>query len=63
MDETGLALWLLKLEAIFNKTGRSIPVVLDLQGAKMRIGKYPTVDYLPENIQIFYFCGSYSHTT
>ncbi len=34
-----LSRWLLKLEKVFNKTGDTLPVWLDLQGAKLRIGK------------------------
>ena len=35
----GLSRWLLKLEKAFQKKGDAMPVWLDLQGAKLRIGK------------------------
>ena len=50
IDAAGLTDWLLKLENIFHKTKKIIPVVVDLQGSKMRIGKYPTAESIPENI-------------
>ncbi|MDX9864954.1 MAG: pyruvate kinase [Anaerolineaceae bacterium] len=36
--------WLEKLEKLFQATGRTIPVVLDLQGSKWRLGKLPAAD-------------------
>ena len=42
--------WLSKLHLIFKEANTAIPVVIDLQGAKMRIGKIDAVDQLPENI-------------
>jgi len=44
--------WLNKLQDIFNKKSKSIPVVIDLQGAKMRIGEYPSNSRIPEDISI-----------
>lgn len=36
--------WLEKLEAMFHTTGTSVPVVLDLQGSKWRLGKLPAAN-------------------
>ena len=41
-----------QLDNIF-KLHRKLPVVLDLQGAKMRIGKYPDREYLPAEVTLF----------
>lgn len=42
--------WLERLQEVFAEAGRVIPVVLDLQGAKMRIGEIERVDALPERV-------------
>jgi len=47
-----LQIWLNRLETLFFKTGKRIPVVLDLQGAKMRIGTLPPVQELPSAISL-----------
>lgn len=39
--------WLQKLASTFESRGRQIPVVVDLKGAKTRIGKYPITPELP----------------
>ena len=44
--------WLSQLDAIF-KCDKKLPVILDLQGAKMRIGKYPDREYLPAEVTLF----------
>ena len=36
--------WLEKLEAMFHTSGSSVPVVLDLQGSKWRLGKLPVAN-------------------
>ena len=41
--------WLDKLSTIFSRTDRTLPVIIDLQGAKMRIGEYPDVPELPND--------------
>lgn len=44
--------WLDKLTLLF--TGmQPLPVVLDLQGAKMRVGKYPALNQLPSPVTLF----------
>lgn len=40
------------IERIFHDVGRVLPVVLDLQGAKVRIGRYPDVGGIPEKIEL-----------
>lgn len=47
-----LSHWLLRLQSLFTETGRTVPVVIDLQGAKMRIGRVPKVDFLPEVVRL-----------
>ena len=54
INASGLTDWLIKLENIFNKTENKIPVVIDLQGSKMRIGKYPATAYIPEKIKLVF---------
>jgi pyruvate kinase len=46
--------WLSRLAHVFNQLDCTLPVVLDLQGAKMRIGKYPTCEQLPSNVTLFF---------
>ncbi|MCF7791357.1 MAG: hypothetical protein K9L78_02105 [Victivallales bacterium] len=44
--------WLEKLDRIFKKNRRAIPVVIDLQGNKMRMGFYPETNKLPKKIKL-----------
>jgi len=53
INEKELDVWLLKLKEIFKEAGRQIPVVIDLQGGKMRIGKYPSCEKIPDEVTIF----------
>ncbi len=53
MDPAQLEIWLKKLEKIFDKASRQVGVVIDLQGSKMRIGDFPSVDSVPENVTLF----------
>ncbi len=46
--------WLKKIELIFQKNGKKIPVIIDLQGAKMRIGNIEKKEFLPKHIVIYY---------
>ena len=39
-----LTAWLERLEAFFKETGRRVPLVLDLQGSKWRLGELPAVE-------------------
>lgn len=43
---------LLLLETLFREERLSLPVVLDLQGAKVRIGSYPSVDAIPPRVEL-----------
>jgi len=52
MNEKTLGNFLLNLSKIFDRTGKAIPVVIDLQGSKMRIGKYPSVNSIPEKFSL-----------
>jgi len=54
LQPESLLLWLEKLDALFRKTGRTIPVTLDLQGAKMRIGKIPPATGLAESVTLLF---------
>ena len=47
-----LLTWLINLEKLFKKSKTSIPVIIDLQGAKMRIGKYPNMKSIPTRINL-----------
>lgn len=44
--------WLDKLMEILIRSEQFLPVILDLQGAKMRIGHYPSVTRVPEKITL-----------
>ena len=54
LDEISLEDWLSKLSSIFEKNQSTIPVVIDLQGSKMRIGQYPTVKSLPKELSLIF---------
>jgi len=54
MNIDELTRWLKKLGGIFIKQGCLVPVVIDLQAAKMRIGKYPEVVELGGEVKICY---------
>ena len=43
---------LIKLSKIFLITEKTIPVIIDLKGAKIRIGNYPSTDSIPKIIKI-----------
>ncbi|NMB90886.1 MAG: hypothetical protein GYA17_21195 [Chloroflexi bacterium] len=48
IDETRI--WLEQLDAFFASHGQALPVVLDLQGGKWRLGNFPACDLLPGQI-------------
>lgn len=52
LDPASLTAWLEGLEAAFARTGRRRPLVLDLQGAKMRVGAYPAVATVPLQLEL-----------
>jgi pyruvate kinase len=49
-----LARHLHDLDVLFQDQGKTLPVVLDLQGAKVRIGQYPRVSQVPQKIELKY---------
>jgi len=53
LDVNSLYTWLKKLDAIFTKLQKQIPVVIDLQGSKMRIGEFSPVTNIPEKVTLF----------
>lgn len=52
VDETALKARLELLATVQSQTKQTIPVVFDLQGSKVRIGRYPSVSSLPENLEL-----------
>ncbi len=53
LDPEGLGRWLEALSRLFDRAGRTVPVYVDLQGAKMRIGSFPQCQTLPERVRLF----------
>ncbi|MBN2693670.1 hypothetical protein JXR93_03320 [bacterium] len=49
-----LFLWLNKLDSIFKRVNKTVPVIIDLQGAKMRIGDIEKKEHLPQFVYIYY---------
>jgi pyruvate kinase len=54
LTRTGLEVWLEKLLRLRNETGKNFTIILDLQGAKVRIGKFPQCRQLPEKVELFW---------
>jgi pyruvate kinase len=54
----GLAQWLERLAAFLSSRGTYIPLYLDLQGSKWRLGEMPAVDLVPGEIVRFEFAES-----
>jgi pyruvate kinase len=52
LDARQLLRWLEQIDAVFSSLGKTIAVVVDLQGAKMRIGGYPRVEQLPDRVSL-----------
>ena len=50
MNYDDLNVWLQRLNNIFDYVGHEIPVVVDLQGSKMRIGKYNASSSIPDKV-------------
>ena len=44
--------WLETLARLFGSRGRTVPVYVDLQGAKVRIGHYPACEGLPDRVRL-----------
>ncbi len=49
----GLKTWLDRLVIIFHNQGKVWPVILDLPGAKMRTGQYPSPAKIPPTVCLF----------
>ena len=58
MDESLLLDSLKKLDNVRAVSNKNFAIILDLQGAKVRIGKFPSVEKLPDQVTFFY--GSFS---
>ena len=52
LTEETLNSWLKIIDSVFKKNNKRVPVVVDLQGAKMRIGNYPSKEKIPENVTL-----------
>ncbi len=52
LDAAGLRSWLKRLQTLFEQSGKTIPVIIDLQGAKMRLGRLAPLAQLPERITL-----------
>ena len=52
LDEVTLAGWLDKLTFLYGRRQKEIPLILDLQGAKMRIGNYAEASHLPTKVRL-----------
>ena len=53
LDIGRLETWLNRLQKLRQQSGRNFSVILDLQGAKVRIGAYPAVASLPAQVELF----------
>lgn len=49
-----LAAWLDRLQRLREAVGRNFRIILDLQGAKVRIGRFPDTRALPDRVELFY---------
>ncbi|MGM0601259.1 MAG: pyruvate kinase [Candidatus Rifleibacteriota bacterium] len=54
MSRNDLKLWLNKLTELRAETNRNFSIIIDLQGAKVRIGSIPSLDLLPQKVKLFY---------
>lgn len=52
-DISKLSYWLTLLSNLRNEIGNNFEIILDLQGAKARIGDYPATESLPEQVTLF----------
>ena len=51
--------WLGRLINLRSRAEHKFRIILDLQGAKVRVGRFPAVEQLPEDVQLF--VGDVSH--
>lgn len=49
-----LVAWLDRLQRLREVAGRRFRIILDLQGAKVRIGRFPDTRVLPDRVELFY---------
>lgn len=54
LDSAGLEAWLDRLASLRHRFGKEFGIILDLQGAKVRVGKFDALDFLPDKIQLFF---------
>jgi pyruvate kinase len=54
LDSDGLAGWLKRLADLRTALSKQFEIILDLQGAKVRIGRIRAVNQLPETVELFY---------
>lgn len=54
LDQQGLKLWLERLTKLRIEKKRNFEIIIDLQGAKVRIGKMPKIESLPARVKLFY---------
>ncbi|MBF0499928.1 MAG: hypothetical protein HQM09_07335 [Candidatus Riflebacteria bacterium] len=47
-----------RLAEEFTRSGKVLPVTLDLQGAKLRIGSYPSVETMPPSVELRFGAAS-----
>ena len=52
LDAKTLRTWLSKLSSVYQQNGEKLPLILDLQGAKMRIGSYASATHLPTRVRL-----------
>ena len=53
LSDEKLTAWLERLQNLRLESGRNFSIILDLQGAKVRIGQYPAVASLPARVELF----------
>lgn len=54
LDSEKLNWWLARLLQLRVETGKPFSIILDLQGAKVRIGEYPAATSLPAEVELFH---------
>ncbi len=52
LNPQSIQTWLKKIDKLSSRVNKIIPVVIDLQGAKLRIGSYPETEKLPSVVNI-----------
>ncbi len=57
LNSSSLENWLERLSALFEKEGKELPVIVDLQGSKMRVGVYEARKTIPNEIRLVHSKG------